>query len=181
MSNWLGLGLNLNQENFGGSTSIYLVWRIIFAYLTGNDENHGRSRRHGAKNRRWSDTSRVLSGRMIERSGDAVCSLHRAQGDGERIFLDLSSKPRLRVLTGLDSKSVTTYFSIWASKPTATVWWFEYQNHHDNFLIWASKLSDYGLSVVPQNRQEDEDGMWHVPRYNDLLYLKVSRVRGSYK
>jgi hypothetical protein len=31
---------------------------------------------------------RVLSGRAIERSGDAMCGLHRAHGDGERGFLD---------------------------------------------------------------------------------------------
>jgi hypothetical protein len=32
-------------------------------------------------------TSRVLGGWAIERSGDAVCSLHRARGDEERGFL----------------------------------------------------------------------------------------------
>jgi hypothetical protein len=32
-------------------------------------------------------TGRVLSGRGIERSGDVVCSLHRARGDEEREFL----------------------------------------------------------------------------------------------
>jgi hypothetical protein len=32
-------------------------------------------------------TDRILGGRMIERSGDAVCSLHRACGDEEHIFL----------------------------------------------------------------------------------------------
>jgi hypothetical protein len=32
-------------------------------------------------------TGRVLSGRMIERSGGAVCGLHRARGDEERGFL----------------------------------------------------------------------------------------------
>jgi hypothetical protein len=31
-------------------------------------------------------TGRVLGGRTIERSGDAVCSLHRARGDEEREF-----------------------------------------------------------------------------------------------
>jgi hypothetical protein len=30
---------------------------------------------------------RVLGGRAIERSGDAVCGLHRAHGDEERSFL----------------------------------------------------------------------------------------------
>jgi hypothetical protein len=32
-------------------------------------------------------TSRVLGGQAIERSGDAVCGLHRACGDEERGFL----------------------------------------------------------------------------------------------
>jgi hypothetical protein len=35
-------------------------------------------------------TGRVLDGRMIERSDDAVCGLHRAQGDEERGFLGLA-------------------------------------------------------------------------------------------
>jgi hypothetical protein len=32
-------------------------------------------------------TDRVLSGRAIERSGNAVCGLHHARGDDERVFL----------------------------------------------------------------------------------------------
>jgi hypothetical protein len=32
-------------------------------------------------------TGRVLDGRAIERSGGAVCGLHRARGDEEREFL----------------------------------------------------------------------------------------------
>jgi hypothetical protein len=32
-------------------------------------------------------TGRVLSGRVIERSGGAVCDMHRARGDEERMFL----------------------------------------------------------------------------------------------
>jgi hypothetical protein len=32
-------------------------------------------------------TCRVLSGRVIERSGEAVCGLHRARGDEEHVFL----------------------------------------------------------------------------------------------
>jgi hypothetical protein len=32
-------------------------------------------------------TSRVLGGRAIERSGGAVCGLHRTRGDDEREFL----------------------------------------------------------------------------------------------
>jgi hypothetical protein len=32
-------------------------------------------------------TGRILDGRVIERSGGAVCGLHRAHGDEERGFL----------------------------------------------------------------------------------------------
>jgi hypothetical protein len=46
--------------------------------MMGSDEDRGRSRRLGAEDRGWSSTGRVLSGRMIERSDDAVCDLHRA-------------------------------------------------------------------------------------------------------
>jgi hypothetical protein len=33
-------------------------------------------------------TGRILGGRVIERSGGAVCGLHRTRGDEEREFLD---------------------------------------------------------------------------------------------
>jgi hypothetical protein len=33
-------------------------------------------------------TGQVLGGRAIERSGGAICDLHRARGDEERGFLD---------------------------------------------------------------------------------------------
>jgi hypothetical protein len=33
-------------------------------------------------------------------------------------------------------------FPVWASKPTALVWWFVPQNHRDSFLICASKPSE---------------------------------------
>jgi hypothetical protein len=42
-------------------------------------------------------TSRVLSGRTIEGSGDAVCSLHHARVDEERRFFGLASKLRSTV------------------------------------------------------------------------------------
>jgi hypothetical protein len=35
-----------------------------------------------------SHTCRVLGGRVIERSGGAVCGLHHARGDEEREVLD---------------------------------------------------------------------------------------------
>jgi hypothetical protein len=38
---------------------------------------------------------RVLGGRAIERSGGAVCGLHRARGEEERGFLGLSLKTKV--------------------------------------------------------------------------------------
>jgi hypothetical protein len=55
--------------------------------MTDRDDDHGRSRRPSAENWGWSSIGRVLSGQTIEMSGDAVCGLHRAQGDEKREFL----------------------------------------------------------------------------------------------
>jgi hypothetical protein len=55
--------------------------------MLGSDEDLGRSRRPGAEDQEWSNTSRVLDGRTIWRSDDAVCGLHRAHGDEEHEFL----------------------------------------------------------------------------------------------
>jgi hypothetical protein len=99
--------------------------------VAGSDEDRGRSRIPGAEHWGWSSIRRVLGGQTIERSGDAVCSLHRAQGDEEHGFLSWASKPRL------------VGFPIWASKPAATIRWFGPQNHHDGFLVWASKPSGW--------------------------------------
>jgi hypothetical protein len=97
-------------------------------------------------------TGRILSGRMIGRSGDVVCDLHCAQEDEEREFFGWASKPRLTVYQwfglkitgtvspGLASKPVEG-FPIWASKSVATVWWFVHQNHCGGFLVCASKPS----------------------------------------
>jgi hypothetical protein len=58
--------------------------------MVGSDEDRGRSRRLGAEDQKWSSIGLVLGGWMIERSGNAVCGLHHAQGDKERQFLGLA-------------------------------------------------------------------------------------------
>jgi hypothetical protein len=70
----------------------------------GSDENHGRSMRPGAENHGWLSTGQVLGGRVIERSGDAICGLHRVV-----VSPDLASKP------------IVVNFSVWPSKPATTV------------------------------------------------------------
>jgi hypothetical protein len=64
----------------------------------GSDEDRDRSRKLDAEDRGLSSTGWVLDGQMIERSGDAVCVVHRAQGDEECEFLDLASKSKSMVV-----------------------------------------------------------------------------------
>jgi hypothetical protein len=37
----------------------------------------------------------------------------------------------------------------------------------------------YGLSVVPQNRHDDEDGAGHASRFSGLLRMEASQARVS--
>jgi hypothetical protein len=55
--------------------------------MVDSEKGHDRSRRSGAKDRRWSSMGRVLDRRTIERSSDVVCGLHSAQGDDEHELL----------------------------------------------------------------------------------------------
>jgi hypothetical protein len=61
--------------------------QVIGAACAGNDEDCARSKRPDVEDWRWSSTYQVLGGQTIERLGDAVCGLHRAQGDKERGFI----------------------------------------------------------------------------------------------
>jgi hypothetical protein len=56
------------------------VWRAMMRIMTGV----------GDLMQRTGDghTGRILGGRAIERSGDAMCGLHRARGDEKREFID---------------------------------------------------------------------------------------------
>jgi hypothetical protein len=64
--------------------------------MTCSDEDRDSSRRPGAEDQGWSHRS-GFGGRAVERSGDAVCCLHRARGDEERRFLGGALKPRSTV------------------------------------------------------------------------------------
>jgi hypothetical protein len=125
--------------------------------MAGSDENHGRSRRPGADNRGWSSTGRVLSGRTIERSGDTVCGLHRAQG-----FLVWPQNWWLRV-SRFGPQNRQLQFGDLDLKITVMVSWFRPQN----------QVGD-GLSVVPQSRWEDKDGVGPASRSGGLLHLEAS-------
>jgi hypothetical protein len=114
-----------------------------------SDKDHGMSRRPGAEDRGWSSIGRILGGRVIRKSGDAVCGLHRTWGDEENEFLGCASKPGL------------SGFPICASKLTAPVWWFRPQNHRDVFLVCALKPS--GIRFVRCATNPTKGG-WHGTR-----------------
>jgi hypothetical protein len=86
--------------------------------MADSDEDRGMCKRLGAQDRRWSNTGRVLSGQTIERSGDDMCGLHRAQGDNGRGFLSLASKSRSTVSPGLASKPVAMVLVVWTQNPS---------------------------------------------------------------
>jgi hypothetical protein len=87
---------NSNSRRFGCFTSILfhlenhiclsrgvqmtcVTWRAAMKIVTGVED---------LVQRIMDDhTSRILSDRVIERSDDAVCGLHRIRGDVERMFL----------------------------------------------------------------------------------------------
>jgi hypothetical protein len=83
------------------------------------------------------------------------------------IFSGLALKPVVTIFSGLTSKSVTTFYCF-ASKPRWwRVFWFAPQNWQIPFGDLGLKITAtvswfmpqnqavYGLSIAPQNRQED--------------------------
>jgi hypothetical protein len=104
-------------------------------------------------------TGRVLGGRTTKRSGDAVCGLHREQGDEEHMFLGLASKPRstvspflaskpvAMVSPGLALKSVAMVSPGLASKPVAMVLVVWPQNHSLGFPGLGLKIGSCGLVI----------------------------------
>jgi hypothetical protein len=92
--------------------------------MVGSDEDRDKSRQPGIEDRGCSSTGQEVGGWTVERSGDAVCDLYHAQGDEERGFLGLTSKPRSTVCLwfGLKTKTTRTGFLVGASKLVAMVW-----------------------------------------------------------
>jgi hypothetical protein len=106
---------------------------------------------------------------MIERSSDAVCGLHHAQGDEEREFLGLDSKPRSTVFPSLASKPVAMVLVVW--HPNWQLWFADLAHKITTTVSWFEPQNQVGcdLSVAPQNREEDEDGVGHALRSSGLF------------
>jgi hypothetical protein len=105
--------------------------------MAGSNGDRGRSRRLGTVDRGWSSIGQVLRGWTIERSGDAICGLHHAQGDDEHGFHGSTSKPRSMVSPSFASKLVATVLVVWP------------QNQPLKFLSLGHKTGSYGLVIWP--------------------------------
>jgi hypothetical protein len=89
--------LNSNPGYFGGSTTLSLFQVKNHVCLSHGVQVEGAAWREATRivagvgdlvqRIRDGHTGRVLGGRTIWRSGDAVCGLHRAHGDKESGFL----------------------------------------------------------------------------------------------
>jgi hypothetical protein len=123
--------------------------------MVGSDEDHGRSRRPGAEDRGWSRTGRVLGGRTIERSGDAVCDLHRAQGDEKCESLGSTSKPRSTVSRGLASKPVATVLVVWPQNHSLGFPGFILKNGRCGLVIWPTKSLQRFLGLGLKTKWEE--------------------------
>jgi hypothetical protein len=83
------------------------------------------------------------------------------------------------------------FFPVWPENRWLRVFWFGPQNRQLRFgdlglkittmISWFGRQNQvgYGLSVVPENRQEDADGVRNTSRSNCLLRLEASQARVS--
>jgi hypothetical protein len=115
--------------------------------MTGSGEDRDRSKRLGAENRGWSTTGRVLGGRTIEMSGDAICGLLHAQGDEEREFPGLASKSRSMVSPNLASKSVATVLMVWPQNHLFEFSRLSLKTDNCSLVIWPTKSSQRFLGL----------------------------------
>jgi hypothetical protein len=119
------------------------------------------------------------------------------------VSFGLASKPVVTVSPSLASKLVVTFSPSLASKPVvmvspglaskplARVSRFGSQNWQLRFGDFGIKITmmvswfgtqnqaGFGLSVTPQNRRKDEDGVGHASRSSGLLRVEASQAKFS--
>jgi hypothetical protein len=79
---------------------------------------------------------------MIERSDDAVCSLHREQG-----FFCLASKQRSTISPGLASKLVATVLVVWPQNQSLGFFGLGLKTDSCGLVIWPTKSSQRFLGL----------------------------------
>jgi hypothetical protein len=78
------------------------------------------------------------------------------------------------VFPGLASKPVTSGF--WVEPQNRQLWFGDLGLKITAMVSWFGPQNQvgYSLSVVPQNRWEDEDGVVHASRSSGLLHVEKS-------
>jgi hypothetical protein len=101
---------------------------------------------------------------MIERSGDAMCSLNCAQGDEEHGFLGSASKSRSTISPSLASKIVAMVVLVWPQNHSLGFPGLGLKTGSCSVVIWTTKSPRqfFGLGLktkwdevsqfVPQNQ-----------------------------
>jgi hypothetical protein len=95
----------------------------------------------------------------------AVCAMHK-ETRNTSFLVEPQNQGRRVSWFGPQNRQLR--FGDLANKITATVSWFAPQNQ-----------VGYGLSVAPQNRREDEDGVGHMLGSSGLVHLEAYWVRVS--
>jgi hypothetical protein len=180
MSNWLilvwiwirciSVELTPNWVIRFGETRLLVSWCVCGEYdMAGSDEDRGRSRRLGVKDRGWSGISRVLDGLTIGRSSDAVCDPHHTHGgDEKRGFPSLASKEWQPFVSGLASKPLRRFLGLVLKIKV------------DGLVIWASKPSGtrfVGLRLKIDERMKTV--WWHASTSSGLLHSEASWAMAS--
>jgi hypothetical protein len=95
----------------------------------------------------------------------AICTVHK-----ETMSAGFLVEPQNqgRHVSQFGPQNRQLWFGDLTNKITVTVFWFGPQNQ-----------VGYGLSVAPQNRREDEEGVGHTSRSRGLLHLEASRASVS--
>jgi hypothetical protein len=92
---------------------------------------------------------RILSGRTIRRSGDVMCSLHRAWGDEEHLFFGWATKPRSTVCQWFGLKTTGTIGQWFGLKTGDDIFSrFGLKTGGGGFFSLSLKTGSYGLVIL---------------------------------
>jgi hypothetical protein len=114
---------------------------------------------------------------MIEKLGDAVCGLYRAQVDEERMFFVWPQNQGQRFVSGLASKPLHRVSRFGSQNPQLRFGDLGLKITTTVFLFGPENQVGYGLSVAPQNRQDDKDDMGLASRSSGLFHVEASQAR----
>jgi hypothetical protein len=127
--------------------------------MVGSDEDHDRSRRPGAEDRRWWSTGQVLGGQTIGGRVTlcAVCTVHKEmrstgflvwpQNQGWWFVSGLTSKPLRRFLPVWSQNQSRRFFPVWPQNRWLRVFRLSLKTDSYGLVIWDSKSPRWFLGL----------------------------------